>query len=55
MLDGNITDKIMIGVVIFLAIVLSPLGLYYVIKRKAKEWKDYFSNNRVIFKEKKKK
>jgi hypothetical protein len=52
MLDGNITDKIMIGLAIFIGICLFPLVIYKSLKTQAQNLKDYFSNNRVIFKRK---
>jgi hypothetical protein len=49
MLDGNITDKIMIGVILIVAIVLSPIVLIKYIKNQAGRLTDYFSKHRVIF------
>jgi hypothetical protein len=55
MVDGkNITDKIMIGFAIFIGICFFPLVIYKSIKTKALELKDYFSSNKVIFNERKK-
>jgi len=48
----NITEKILTGVIIFIAVILAPYALLKHIKNQAWKLTDYFSNNRVIFKQK---